>query len=76
MGDEFSGGLGNMARVMSRGERFNRVREGEPRVRIHAVGFPVVIMQTISFGNTGLMFSILMREICHRNGGTFIGLPQ
>ncbi|MDA3872756.1 MAG: VWA domain-containing protein [Kiritimatiellae bacterium] len=76
MGDEFSGGLGNMARVMSRVERFNRGREGEPRVRIHAVGFPVVIMQSISFGNTGLMFSILMREICHRNGGTFIGLTQ
>lgn len=76
MGDEFSGGLGNMERVMSRVERFNRGRDGEYRVRIHAVGFPVVIMQSINFGNTGLMFSMLMREICHRNGGTFIGLNQ
>ncbi|MBW2193012.1 MAG: VWA domain-containing protein, partial [Deltaproteobacteria bacterium] len=44
------------------------------RVRIHAVGFPVVMDRTNKRGNTGERFATLMRPLCHRNGCTFVGL--
>lgn len=73
LGDEFSGGIGNMERVMARVARSNQGREGKLRVRIHAVGFPAVMMSGGSSGNTGVLFGMLMRELCQRNGGTFVG---
>lgn len=73
LGDEFSGGLESMERVMARVARSNRKGEGDLKVRIHAVGFPAVMMSGAGNGNTGVLFSILMREICQKNGGTFIG---
>lgn len=45
--------------------------EGNVRVRIHAIGFPT------DFGGTPRMsqrFAGLMRAVCARNGGTFVGL--
>jgi hypothetical protein len=73
LGDEFSGSLSDMDRVMARVERFNNRPDGELRVRIHAVGFPAVMMNGMGRGNTGLLFAMLMREICQHNGGTFVG---
>ncbi len=73
LGDEFSGGVGNMERVMRRVERSNHGFEGKLKVRIHAVGFPAVMMSSAGSGNTGVLFSMLMRELCQKNGGTFVG---
>lgn len=73
LGDEFSGSLSDMDRVMARVARFNQRPDGQLRVRIHAVGFPAVMMSGSGRGNTGLLFSMLMRELCQRNGGTFVG---
>jgi len=56
-------------------DRINRAaKDGSRRVRIHAVGFPVVMEQTDQRGNTGERFATLMRALCQRNGGTFVGL--
>jgi hypothetical protein len=43
-------------------------------MRIHAVGFPTVIERTQQPGNTGERYASLMRALCYRNGGTFVGL--
>lgn len=45
--------------------------DGEPRVRIHAIGFPV---QFAANSNTVIPFAALMRELAHQNAGTFVGL--
>ncbi len=56
-------------------DRINRAdRDGGRRVRIHAVGFPVIMGKTDQPGNTGQRFATLMRILCQRNGGTFVGL--
>jgi len=73
LGDEFSGGIGNMERVMTRVARSNRAQDGELKVRIHSVGFPAVMMSGAGRGNTGVLFAMLMRELCQNNGGTFVG---
>jgi hypothetical protein len=73
LGDEFSGGSVEMDRVMARVARFNQRPDGQLRVRIHAVGFPAVMMSGMSSGNTGVLFSMLMREMAQQNGGTFVG---
>jgi len=75
LGDEFSGGKGNMDRVMARVRRSNQGRDGI-RVRIHGVGFPTVMRPDAAEGNTGVLFSMLMRELCHENGGTFVGVTE
>jgi hypothetical protein len=72
-GDEFSGS--RFQPVIDAIDRINRAgRDGSRRVRIHAVGFPVVMERTDQAGNTGERFATLMRTICQRNGGTFVGL--
>jgi hypothetical protein len=72
-GDEFSGGA--IQPVLDEVDRINKpARDGQPRVRIHAVGFPVVMEKTGQLGNTGQRFATLMRILCQRNGGTFVGL--
>jgi hypothetical protein len=72
-GDEFSGGA--MQPVIRAVDRLNRdLQGGTRRVRIHAVGFPVAMERTNQRGNTGERFATLMRALCHRNGGTFVGL--
>ena len=43
-------------------------------VRIHAVGFPIPMDASAHFQLTSKRFSILMRELTHENGGTFVGL--
>jgi hypothetical protein len=72
-GDEFSGQ--QMQPVIDEVDRINKkTRDGSRRVRIHAVGFPVVLEQTRALGNTGDRFATLMRTLCQKNGGTFVGL--
>ena len=72
-GDEFSGLT--IQPVINEVDRINRAAiDGSRRVRIHAVGFPVVMEQTNQRGNTGERFATLMRALCQRNGGTFVGL--
>ncbi len=72
-GDEFSGSA--VQPVVESVERINRAaKDGSSRVRIHAVGFPVVMDRTDKRGNTGERFATLMRILCQKNGGTFVGL--
>ena len=72
-GDEFSGNA--IQPVIEEVDRINRANEkGQRRVRIHAVGFPVVIKDRVGRGSTGERFATLMRALCYRNGGTFVGL--
>ena len=45
--------------------------DGRRQVRIHALGFPLAP----DFPPlTGIRFSTLMRIVCGRNGGAFVGL--
>ncbi|MBO6656709.1 MAG: hypothetical protein JJ934_07440 [Pseudomonadales bacterium] len=72
-GDEFSGR--SIQRVVDTVDRINRANaDGERLVRIHGVGFPVQFANPPRYQETGIKFSILMRELCARNGGTFVGL--
>ena len=71
-GDEYSGG--DIQAPLDAVDRINRAgRYGTRRVRIHAVGFPVMLKSS-AVNNTGVRFAILMRALCKRNGGTFVGL--
>jgi len=73
LGDEFTGS--SIAQVIDVVERINRETEnGERMVRIHAVGFPVQFARPDNLQLTGIRFASLMREVCWRNGGTFVGL--
>ncbi|MGD9330593.1 MAG: hypothetical protein PVJ53_04730 [Desulfobacterales bacterium] len=72
-GDEYSGK--NMQAAVRAVDRVNRRGPGgKRRVRIHAVGFPTVL--TDPRGYTGVRFATLMRAICERNGGAFVGLNR
>jgi hypothetical protein len=72
-GDEFSGTA--IQPVINEVDRINKAaKDGSRRVRIHAVGFPVVMELSDRPGNTGERFATLMRALCQRNGGTFVGL--
>lgn len=67
-GDDFQGF--DMSSVITTVDHLNRKDDrGGRRVRIHAVGFPGE-QGTI----TGKRFSTLMRVLCDRNAGTFVGL--
>jgi len=72
-GDEYSGR--DMQAAVKAVDRINRAGPGGKRlVRIHAVGFPTVL--TDPRGITGVRFAALMRAICERNGGAFVGLNR
>ena len=51
-----------------------RDAEGRRQVRIHAVGFPVMFAVSGVSNTTGVRFATLMRILCRRNDGTFVGL--
>jgi hypothetical protein len=74
--DDFS--QGSINAVIREVDRRNSVDEGQGRrVRIHAVAFPVYY--ELLGGNdlaTAANFAVLMRELCLRNGGTFVALPS
>jgi hypothetical protein len=72
--DDFA--QGSINAVVREVDRRNRIdAEGNRRVRIHAVAFPVYYDVTGTM-LTGANFAILMRALCQRNGGTFVALPS
>ncbi|MCV6623228.1 MAG: VWA domain-containing protein [Cellvibrionaceae bacterium] len=73
-GDDFSGG--SIRRVIKTVERLNASdNKGERRVRIHAVGFPVLLAEANpAEQQSAYRFAALMRELSYQNGGTFVGL--
>jgi hypothetical protein len=74
-GDEFSGS--DMQSVIDTVDRINKGDEhGARRVRIHAIGFPVVLENRRVAVNTGERFAILMRILSAKNGGAFVGLSS
>ncbi|MDY0064803.1 MAG: hypothetical protein RBS02_00370 [Steroidobacteraceae bacterium] len=71
-GDEFTGP--SIDSVLKGVDIINREDEtGERRVRIHAIGFPV---RPDAPQYTSIRFATLMRIMCQRNGGTFVGLDD
>ena len=72
-GDEYSGNA--IQPVLDEVSKINRAgTRGERLVRIHAVGFPVLVADRRGIGATGQRFATLMRALCQENGGTFVGL--
>ena len=71
-GDDFTGN--SMDAVIREIDKVNvQDAEGNRQMRIHAIGFPT------DFGGTprmALKFAGLMRIVCERNGGTFVGLTE
>ncbi|HMB73720.1 MAG TPA: vWA domain-containing protein, partial [Gammaproteobacteria bacterium] len=75
--DDFSAGAGQINAVVREVDRRNALgADGERRVRIHAVAFPVYYEVTGNELLTAADFAILMRALCLRNGGTFVALPS
>ena len=71
-GDEFTGS--SIDSVVKGVDIINREDQtGERRVRIHAIGFPV---RPDAPQYTSIRFSTLMRILCQRNGGSFVGLQD
>jgi hypothetical protein len=72
-GDEFTGrSIDDVVQTVDRINR--RDAQGNRLVRIHAVGFPVMFSVSGVSNSTGVRFATLMRVLCNRNGGTFVGL--
>jgi hypothetical protein len=73
-GDDFSRGA--IQEVVDTVDRLNRAtRSGERRVRIHAVGFPVLFSQPRAGMNVA-RFAALMRRLAEDNQGSFVGLSD
>ena len=74
-GDSFTGP--SIQHVIDTVDRINKASEtGERLVRIHALGFPVIFSAPSQYHQIGIRFAILMRILCERNGGTFVGLDD
>ena len=72
LGDEFTGS--SIDSVVRAVDMINREdKSGQRRVRIHAIGFPV---RPDAPQYTSVRFATLMRILCDRNGGTFVGLNE
>jgi hypothetical protein len=72
LGDEFTGSsIDSVVRAVDLVNREDRT--GQRRVRIHALGFPV---RPDAPQFTSVRFATLMRVLCARNGGTFVGLNE
>ena len=71
LGDEFTGS--SIDSVVRAVDQINREERGGRRVRIHALGFPV---RPDAPQVTNIRFATLMRVLCARNGGTFVGLNE
>jgi hypothetical protein len=73
LGDEFTGP--SVEDVLRAVERMNaKDTSGARRVRIHAIGFPTLFSQGEYPDDTTVRFAMLMRALCERNGGAFVGL--
>jgi hypothetical protein len=71
-GDDFS--RGSIQDVIDTVARLNRAdRSGQRRVRIHAVGFPVLFSRP-DLSMNAVRFAALMRKLAEDNNGSFVGL--
>ena len=71
-GDDFA--RGSIQQVIDTVSRINRASaDGRRRVRIHAVGFPVLFTQPGAEANI-TRFAALMRRLAEENNGSFVGL--
>ncbi len=73
LGDDFQQG-GSIEQVLRNIDRINADVDGERLVRIHGIGFPVILSMEGRQVQTGYRYASLMRELTQRNGGTFVGL--
>lgn len=72
LGDDFS--RGSIQDVIDTVTHHNRaLRSGQRRVRVHAVGFPVLFSQPAAGMNVA-RFAALMRRLAEDNNGSFVGL--
>jgi hypothetical protein len=74
LGDEFTGD--SIQDVVETVDRINARSGGRRRVRVHAIGFPTMFSQSEWPEDTGIRFATLMRALCDRNGGAFVGLAS
>jgi len=73
MGDDYQGR--SVRRVTKIVEDLNkRNRKGDTLVRIHGVGFPVLMGRDPGVNSSAMRYASLMRELAEQNNGTFIGL--
>jgi len=71
-GDDFSSG--SIENVINTVDRLNRAdSSGKHRVRIHAMGYPV-LFNVGGMSNNVIRFAALMRKLAENNDGTFVGL--
>ena len=71
-GDDFSSG--SIENVINTVARLNRAdRSGKRRVRIHAIGFPV-LFNVGGMSSNIVRYAALMRKLAENNDGTFVGL--
>ena len=74
-GDEFTGP--SIEDVVVEVDRINRGgATGDRLVRIHAIGFPLPSFPEEGIPHTGVRFAALMRILCEKNGGTFVGVTR
>ena len=74
-GDEFTGP--SIREVLNQVERINpKDKDGNTRVRIHAVGFPVPSGAGEHFLLTNKRYASLMRQLTQENGGAYVGLNE
>ena len=65
-----------MQNVVDTVRRQNRAgRSKDSRVRIHTVGFPVLLTQP-GAGQNAARFAALMRKLAEDNNGSFVGLSS
>lgn len=73
-GDDFS--RGSIQNVVNTVTQMNqRDMSGNKRVRIHAIGFPVLFAQSGAENNV-IRFAALMRRLAEDNNGSFVGLTK
>jgi hypothetical protein len=72
-GDDFSGGL--MQDVVNTVRSKNMAGGKGSRVRIHTIGFPVLLTQP-GAGQNAARFAALMRRLAEDNNGSFVGLSS
>jgi hypothetical protein len=72
-GDDYSGrSVSRVLRVV--GDLNEGNSKGESLVRIHGVGFPVLMQRRPGLNSSVMRYAALMRELADQNNGTFIGL--
>jgi hypothetical protein len=72
-GDDFQ--TGTVDSVVKQVDAINKEdKDGNRLVRIHGVGFPVIVERAPHMQASAARFASLMRILSQRNGGTFVAL--